>query len=190
MSVALEKYIEPSIVRHDGLALPRLDWSAHLDQLLVEKSQQDHIVKYEPSDMDFRFSSVEEVREWRRRHFSRNDPIIAWLGTATNELAGIAWIENAHLKSGIRLFGVRVYEGFENQGYGTVLANKVHRMYDEKCKPGETTFKMRVDNNAAFVIGAVKLGYKLRGEDGAVEVVKMSRRVRPAIQTYVRDRKQ
>jgi hypothetical protein len=166
----------------------RFDWPRGLDQQVVVNSQQDHIVKYEPDDTDVIFNSISSVREWRRYRFDHDNPVRLWLGTAANQLAGIAWIENAHREKESRLAGVRIYEGFEKQGYGTMLSEMVHEMYDKLTPPKETRFVMRPSNNAAFIIGAVKLGYKLSDSNGNSDLLKSGRRTRGGTQLYTRGR--
>lgn len=152
-------------------------WEEVLTKQLVENSRQPHIEEM-TEDPELLFSSETKVEEWLAERFSTDDPMIAWLGGAAGDLAGLAWIQNAHLRrnKGQRLFGVRVYEGYLGQGHGTRLTKAIHERFDTERPGAVSRFTMRKQNNAGFVLGAIA-GYKLI-EQGNIDT-----------QTYVRNSK-
>jgi GNAT superfamily N-acetyltransferase len=129
---------------------------------IATNSKQDHIRQWTPRDHDELFRSEKAVNEWYGNRFNGKDPLIVWLGNAAGELAGLAWVENIDRKrsAALRIFGVRVYDGFREQGLGTALADEVHHVIDTKRRGMKTSYRMKRTNNAAFSIG-VGLGYKL-----------------------------
>lgn len=134
-------------------------WDEKLVDQLVEKSRQPHIEEMTPEDPEWKFRSPEKAAKWG----NRSNTICAWLGTAAGELAGIAWIENAYKLShptGSRIFGVRIYDGFEDQKYGIALAEAVHQKLDSVGSRLPSQFMMDPRNNKGFSIG-IHAGYRL-----------------------------
>lgn len=154
----------------EGLAV-HFGWEDHLAKQLVQKSQQAHITSMVPSDSGEKFRNIQKVEAWLEDRFPKSDPIIAWFGAAANELAGIAWIENAHVKAnrGSRIFGVRVYEGYEDRGIGRELTSLVHEMFDQSRPNSKTQFTMVARNNKAFSVGA-RAGYRLQPSSNSTQL--------------------
>lgn len=144
-------------------------WSAELVGKLAIKSQEEFMMQQTPLDAHLFSRGFEIADDWFR--ITAKKPLIAWLGTLTGDLAGIAWITNPnkdqHNTSGTSIFSAKVYEGYRQQGVGTILGAEVHRRYDEvSC--ASTQFTVRTNNNAAFSLG-IKFGYKLDDEKGSTQ---------------------
>lgn len=151
----------PPDVNSDALIL-HYGWSQDLGRLLVEKSQEQHIEERTPKDADEYFTDPDAADKWY--YTTAKEPLIVWLGSLTGDLAGIAWITNPDRLRKKQLsaksnFGVRVYEGYQEQGVATELSTEIHHRYDELPR-SQVQFTTQTDNNAAFAL-AIKFGYKL-----------------------------
>lgn len=142
------------------------DWLAHQ---LQEKTQQMEIQKWIPFEQDeVCFITADRAHRWYEH--DAGQPIIISLGTASLELAGVAWITNmGKVNKGLGYqFGVRVYDGYREQKVGSELGSRIHRMFDEQRK-GTVSYKMHVANQPAFATG-IKLGYKMDPDSNSREL--------------------
>lgn len=135
-------------------------WSDWLAGELVENTQQEQVQKWIPLPEDETWFVCEE----RAHHWFENDggkPLIIGLGNQAMKLAGVAWITNMGVvkKRMGNQFGIRVYDGYREQGVGSYLGRNIHRMFDEERK-GTLSYSMHVANQAAFALG-IPLGYKM-----------------------------
>lgn len=132
-----------------------------------------------PEDAEKRFTSDEKINQWITRRFSDDQPMISWLGTELGDLAALAYIENAHVKNSpnVKVFGVRVYQGYEGQGNAKLLTSVIHERFDALLPGRYTQYRMHMKNNAGFVLG-VTAGYKLNDTSGK------------DVQTYIRNSRQ
>lgn len=137
-------------------------WKRYLAEQLIEKSKQPRIRDMNAEDADLKFTSVDNVLRWRKRHFSQKNPMIAWLGTAAGELAGMAGMENANHRSrgSVRLFWVRVYDDFDYFSNATELTTAIHERFDSHPYRSQSRFVMRSKDSNAFSV-AIDAGYRL-----------------------------
>jgi hypothetical protein len=135
-------------------------WSDWLATELVDKTQQQHIKTWIDTSQDpIHFRSSERANRWYEKDAGK--PLIIALGNTSLELAGIAWITNMGIvnKRIGHIFGVRVYDGYLEQGVATYLGKRIHRLYDEDRKK-LLRYNIHVANQPAFALG-IKLGYRM-----------------------------
>jgi hypothetical protein len=89
--------------------------SSDLEQQLVTKSRESHILKYTPNDAGSRFKSHESFENW-----ISNGREVYWLLGAENDLGGIIWygkktlpqLEATAAEIPTETFAIRLYEGY------------------------------------------------------------------------------
>lgn len=136
-------------------------WEPWIGEELSRNWKQDHIYEMTPEDAKTFFDEW-SVNKWLKEKFDHRAPVIAWAGSAAVGLAGIAWVENAYSKTANRVFGVRVYEGYEHEGLARQLSDNIHQQMDSRRLKRQIHFTMSTSNNHAFSIG-VRHGYELTG---------------------------
>ncbi len=137
-----------------------------LQQQLVVKSQQPHILASTPNDAAKRFGNQAMLDQWLTK-----GRLVHWLVGPDNDLAGIMWYGREHFPIDIDLpeipeetFAIRLYEGYIGHHLSLPFMKLSFKTYiQDKQARGETVvgiwLQTDVENEAAYKAYA-KFGFR------------------------------
>ena len=171
-----ELYMSPALAEY-GLEF-REGYSEELAEQILINSQQESIRRWAIEDSRGPFRSMHSIEEWAT--MVERPPLIVSLGAAANKLAAVAWITSIGCETLLprRQFGIRVYEGYQEKGIGTVLGAEIPLQHAE-IETSQTSFDIANNNNRMFALGT-RLGYRLDNGMGTTKISGRMTMVKPA----------